>query len=460
MQSMPSNHMRAAAFQHYQQARQQQLYNAMELAQRNQRYMENHNPRPIISDQHYEESLPKEYVGYYVHDSPPAHPYRDVPTMSQVPTYNDLQHFRPSRPDFSRLRNAPRSPSPSSSMPYRDRSQSVRSSASAPSGPFVLDRTPNSSSSLRNIGPIIVDGSDGWEYHDYVPPNDTHSTSHASTMSSIHTSMDERYQYPNGIPTAPLPSHRSADPSSEYLYRPVQGYPVPEVPRAEDLFRNARLEQVQLSQVAPANGIKPPPSPSRSRMEVNQTVNGLGIQYDSSKTKANAVNPTNGSGQAPPRQVKQSQPIDTKVDQPNQGAETQLKSLPLLSPVREVRSPSPTALLKRRQGISDQPKPVILNGPLNLEIPPFSPERYEKRKQKEALMQAPNGKLTASPTKSIEPSQPISSPIKPQNLPLHVNGWQQTTRKGKKKGKGHSSQQSTDMNGEPIPADEADRKGG
>ncbi|KAL8899815.1 MAG: hypothetical protein Q9207_006003 [Kuettlingeria erythrocarpa] len=461
VQNIPSNHMRAAAFQHYQHARQQQLYNALELAQRNQRYMENHNPRPMLPDQHYEESLPKEYVGYYVHDSPPAHSYREVPTMSQVPTYNDLQHFRPSRPDFSRLRNAPRSPSPSPSMPYRDRSQSVRSSASAPSGPFVLDRTPNSSSSLRNIGPIIADGSDGWEYHDYIPTIDTPSTSHASTMSSIHTSMDERYQFSNGLPTAPIPSHRPADPSNEHFYHPVQGYPVPEVPRAADLFRNARPDQIQRPQATPpVNGIKPPHSPSRSRMEVNQTLNGLGIQYESSKPKVNAASPTNGSGYAPPRQVKQGQPVDTKMDQPSQGAESQVKPIPLLSPVREVRSPSPTALLKRRQGISDQPKPVLFNGPLNLEIPPFSPERYEKRKQKEALTLKPNGKVTASPAKSVESSQPISSPTKPQNPPSQVNGWQQTTRKGKKKGKGHLSQHSTDMNGERIPADEADRKGG
>lgn len=459
IQNMPSNSMRSAAFQQYQQARQQQLYNAMELAQRNQRYMENHNPRPIISDQHYEESLPKEYVGYYVHDSPPAHSYRDIPPMPQVPLYNDLHHFRASRPDFSRLRNPPRSPSPSPSMPSRDRSQSVRSSASAPSGPMLLDRTPNHSS-LRNVGPIIADGSDGWEFNDYVAI-DTPSTSHTSTMSSLNTSLDERYQFPNGLATAPFPHHRPAEPiMSGILHPPVQGYHVPEVPRPADLFRNTRTQQVTRPQASPVNGIKSPASPSKNRVELNHAVNGLGIRYDASKAKINPASPTNGITPTGPRQMKQSQPVDTMTDQPNQATENPLKSVPLLSPVREVRSPSPTELLKRRQGIPEQPKPVVFDGPLNLDIPPFSPERYEKRKQKEASMQMPNGKVTSSPARSIELPPPIVLPTKLHNPVPQINGWQQTTRKGKKKGKGHSAQASTDMNGEPMPADEADRKGG
>ncbi|KAL9000625.1 MAG: hypothetical protein Q9188_005635 [Gyalolechia gomerana] len=451
--------MRAAAFQQYQQARQQQLYNALELAQRNQRYAENHNPRPITSDQSYEESLPKEYVGYYVHDSPPAHPYRDMPAMPQMPVYNDLQHFRPPRPDFSRLRNAPRSPSPSPSMPYRDRSQSVRSSASAPSGPVPLDRTPNHSSSLRNMGPVIVDGSEPWDFTDYVTASDTPTTSQASTMSSINTSLDERYPFHNSYGTATMATHRQVDPGMENIHRSMQGYTIPEVPRAADLFRNARAEQALRSQISPVNGLNPSEPPSRGH-ESSHGSNGLGIQYDAGKTKVNAPSPTKGSTPAASRQLKQSQPLDTKADESTQGVETPSKPIPLLSPVREVRSPSPSALLKRREGIPEHRKPVIFNSPLNLDIPPFSPERYEKRKQKEALMQKPNGKAMSPPVKVTETPNFITSPVEQQNPPPQINGWQQTTRKGKKKSKGHPGQVSVDMTGEPIPADEADRKGG
>lgn len=461
IQNMPASSMRAAAFQHYQHARQQQIYSAMELAQRNQRYMENHNPRPIMSTHSYEESLPKEYVGYYVHDSPPAPPYRDMPPMSQVPMYNDLQHYRASRPDFSRLRNAPRSPSPSPSMPYRDRSQSVRSSASAPSGGMPLDRTPNPSSSLRHMGPVIVDGSDGWEYNDHVAIVDTPSTSHTSTMSTMNTSIDERYHFPNVFtPAPPPPNHRPAEPSNGILHRPWQGYSAPEVHRAADLFHNAQPEQAFRPQASPVNSIMPSESPPGSHMGPHHVTNGLGIQYDAGKGKLDAMSPINGSTQGAPHKVKQCQPVDTKTEQPGQGAESPLKPLPLLSPVREVRSPSPTALLKRREGMAEKKKPVVFNGPLNLEIPPFSPEKYEQRKQKEALMQESNGKVTSSPARAAELLNPVSSPVKPSNPSVQVNGWQQPMRKGKKKGKGHSSHVSTDMNGEPMPADEADRKGG
>lgn len=452
--------MRAAAFQQYQQARQQQLYNALELAQRSQRYPENHNPRPNASDQSYEECIPKEYVGYYVHDSPPAHPYRDMPATSQVPPYNDLQHFRPPRPDFNRLRNAPRSPSPSPSMPYRDRSQSVRSSASAPSGPVPLDRTPNHSSTLRNMGPVIVDGSETWDFGDYVTPSETPTMSQASTMSSINTSLDERYPYHTSYGTVTFPTHRQVDPGVDNLQRQLQGYTGAEIPRPADLFRNARAEQALRPQVPQINGINSSETPLRSRNESSRGLNGLGIQYDDRKTKATVVSPPKSSIPNAPRQVKQNEPLATKADEPSQATENTSKPVPLLSPVREVRSPSPSALLKRRQGIPEQKQPVIFNGPLNLEIPPFSPERYEKRKQKEALAQKPNGKIMSPPAKVADTSNFVISPVKQQNPPPQINGWQQTTKKGKKKGKGHSGQFSVDLNGDPIPADGADRKGG
>lgn len=452
--------MRAAAFQQYQQARQQQLYNALEMAQRNQRYPENHNPRPIASDHSYEECLPKEYVGYYVHDSSPAHPYRDMPVTSQVPPYNDLQHFRPPRPDFHRLRNAPRSPSPSPSMPYRDRSQSVRSSASAPSGPVPLDRTPNHSSSLRNTGPVIVDGAETWDFGDYVTTSDTPTMSQTSTMSSINTSQDDRYPYHNPYGIATFPAHRQVDPGIENLHRQPQGYTGPELPRPADLFRNTRAEQALRSQVPQINGINPSETPSRSRNDSSHGMNGLGIQYDDRKIKVNAPSPANSSIPIVPRQVKQNGPLDSKADEPSQAIDNTPKPVPLLSPVREVRSPSPRALLKRREGIPEQKKPVIFNGPLNLEIPPFSPERYEKRKQKEALAQKPNGKVMSPPAKVADTSSFVTSPVKERTPPPQINGWQQTIRKGKKKGKGHSGQISVDMTGEPIPVDEADRKGG
>lgn len=453
--------MGSAAFQQYQQIRQQQLYNAMELAQRNQRYMENHNPRPLIPDHAYEESLPKEYIGYYVHDSPPAHPYRDVLSMPQVPVYNDLQHVRPPRPDFSRLRVAPRSPSPSPIMPCRDRSQSVQSAASAPPGPMLLDRTHNPTSSLRTVGPIIANGSDEWDPNEYMATAETTPISRSSTTNTMNTSADEpSYQYPVALSSAPPPKHGRADLGFEHANRPTPSYPIPEVPRAADLMRTSRAEQTMRSQVPQTNGIKVVEPPARSHADPMQVTNGLGIQYENHKANFNIASAVNGSAQSNMPHSKQGQPVGAKADQAGEGIDNPLKPPSILSPVREVRSPSPTTILKRREGIAEQKKPLIFSGPLDLVIPPFSAEKHAQRKQKEALLQKPNGKVTPSPAKATETSDSVSSPTKQQVPHLQTNGWQQTTRKGKKKTKGHSSQASIDTNGEPIPADIADRKGG
>lgn len=463
IQNLPAYPTGAAAFQQYQQARQQQLYTALEMAQRNQRYLENHNPRPLMPDQTYEESLPKEYVGYYVHDSPPAHPYRDVPPVPQIPQipmYHDLHYSRPPRPDFSRLRNAPRSPSPSPSMPYRDRSHSVRSATSAPPAPILLDRTQLSGSSLRNMGPVIVNGSDEWELDGYVTSTNSPSMSRTSTTNVANPPEEQRIRYPTAIDLAPFQRHEHVAPEHENSHRQVNGYTVPEVPRAADIFRNSRAEQAVRSLPAQANGIRASETPSKIRVESHKPTDGLGIQYDAHKVKAIAASNGMGPTHAMPRPSQQVQPADRKADQPDRSAGNSLEPPPLLSPVREVRSPSPAAIMKRQPVISESIKPVTFSRPLNLDIPPFSPERYEKRKQKEALLQKPNGSITSLAAKSIESPQSISSPVKQQGPQPYVNGWQQQIKKGKKRSKGHSSQASTDTTGEPIPNNEADRKGG
>ncbi|KAL8660903.1 MAG: hypothetical protein Q9202_006079 [Teloschistes flavicans] len=461
LQNLPSYPPGSAAFHQYQHARQQQLYNALELAQRNQRYMENHNPRPIMPEHAYEDGLPKEYIGYYVHDSPPTQPYRDMPVMPQMSVYNDLQHFRPPRPDFSRLRNAPRSPSPSPSMPYRDRSQSIQSAASAP-GPFLLDRSPNPASSIRSTGPIIADGSEDWESNGYMANPDTNPLSRSSTMNSMIAPLDEqRYQYPAAFQPAHTPIRGRTEIGLEPSHRPVFNYPLPEVPRAADLMRSSRAEQAMRSQALQMNGIRPNQPPAGNHVDQNQMSNGLGIQYEASKTNGIVANARAESIQVPSRQSKTS-PVtaDTKAKLAEQGSSDASKGAALLSPVREVRSPPPTAILKRREGILEQKKPASFKERMDLAIPPFSAEKYEKRKQKDALQQQVNGEVSSPPAQFSAVAVPIPSPVRQQVVQPQTNGWQQSIRKGKKKPKGHTSQASIDTIGEPIPVDLADRKGG
>lgn len=459
-QNLQAYPMGVATFQQYQQARQQQIYNALEVAHRNQRFMENHNPRPIMQDHAYEESLPKEYVGYYVHDSPSSHAYRDMPPISQIPVYNDLQYFRPPRPDFSRLRTAPRSPSPSSSMPYRDRSQSVRSAASAPPAPILLDRTQLSASSLRNMGPIIADGSDDWDPNEYMASAGPPLMSRTATTNGLIAAEEQRQQYPVPSDSYPSPRQTFPGPELESIQRPVNGYAMHDLPRAAELFRNSRGEPAMRSQAPQTNGSRAPEGPLKNWIEASHLANGLGIQYEGQRAKMNPVSNGDGTAHGVPRPPQQPQPADKKADQAGRSAENPLEPPPLLSPVREVRSPSPTVTMKKQVGTAEQIKPIKFSGPLNLDIPPFSPERYEQRKQKEALLQKPNGAVNSPPARSMESQQASSSPSKHQGPPPQTNGWQQQTKKGKKKSKGHGSQVSTDTIGEPIPLNEADRKGG
>ncbi|KAL8866655.1 MAG: hypothetical protein Q9174_006169, partial [Haloplaca sp. 1 TL-2023] len=405
-----------------------------------------------------------EYIGYYVHDSPPAPPYRDVPSMPQVPIYNDLQHARPPRPDFSRLRNAPRSPSPSQSVPHRDRSQSVQSAASAPSMPMLLNQAHHPTPSSRLVdGPIIANGSDGWEFNDYSTPTDSTPISRSSTMNTMNSSVEESsYQYP---PVTSVSTRNGRpDPGYRNPNRPMPAYPMPEVPRAADLMRSSRAEQLLRSPPPASNGVNPMESPARTRVESNRISNGLGIQYEASKLNGNTSSAENGSAQAVIKSAKQVQPVEAKAEKPIEDPKSPLKVPPLLSPVREVRSPSPATILRRRGETIEQRKPVVLSTPKDLVIPPFSAERHAQRKQREALLRNMNGSATPPSANSTEAPNSLSSPTRQQILPPsqpqpEMNGWQQMGRKGKKS-KGHSAKTSTDITGEPIPVDVADRKGG
>ena len=467
--NFPPMPLGATPVQQYQQIRQQQLYNALEMAQRSQRYnTENQNPRPIIADHTYEDSLPKEYVGYYVHDSPPARPYRDVPMPPQPPpVYSDLQRYRPPRPDFSRLRNAPRSPSPSHTLPYRDRSYSVHSASSAPADPLQNDRVPNPSFSLRPTGPIIANGYNGWDRPDRLtPPDHLPMTTGQDPTSTLDEPVYDSPMTPRGPHSM---NQRPSEVPFETSRRPSQVYHTPpEVPRVADLMRMSRTEQMLRQQSPNANGVKLSELQPGSRVErtehnqpTKQPTNGLGIQYEENKTKVKVLNPEPLSSQTAAQPTPQSQSIESILDKSNRGFDQSAANAPLLSPVREVRSPSPSINIQTRSSTFETKKPVSFSTPLNLSIPPFSPEKHERRKQMEAAARLANGKVPIpSPTKSTDTPRPALPPV-PQQVPQpQTNGWQQTTKKGKKKGKGHSTQASIDMSGEPIPANEYERKGG
>lgn len=132
--------------QPYQQLNEHQLYSFLGSQGRLR-----HPEAPVQMDPRLEESLPKEYVGYYVHDAPlnrTSHFMPHIDTrLSQGPSIGDLPHRNMGLPhDMGRSEDPSRSPP---LTPHRDRSTSIRSAPVTVPAPC-----------LRTSGPIIVDGSD------------------------------------------------------------------------------------------------------------------------------------------------------------------------------------------------------------------------------------------------------------------------------------------------------------
>ena len=436
VQSLQPFPLHGNAIQQYQQLYQQPLYNPVEMGQTRQRHHEYAHRRSPMLDSQLEETLPKEYVGYYVHDSPHSRPYRDDPAMARMPVYNDPSYrYRTLPPGFQKLRHTSRSPSPSTALPFRDRSYSIRSAASAPPGPMQPERAQATASGARTSGPIIVNGSDEWGMNDY--PTVVESSSLTTTTSEATSGSDERL-------------HDTPVTLTDMIYTPdiVQhsshAHPTPHMHHATDSREHAEMESlVRLSRSHVSD-----PSKDQSlntHYEQSKPVNGLGIQYEDAVVRRQSTGSEKAATQENVRHSTSSRKVDNKIDNSKFQHEKSSQPIPILSPVREVRTPSPVAS-RRSNGVTSGQYTGRFTGPLELHIPPFSKGTNGKQKQPDALVQKPNGvssKVVESPKTAAQQQS---------------NGWQQPAKKGKK----HKSKTSLSQltNGEPLPANEAERKGG
>ncbi len=422
------------AIQQYQQLYQQPLYNPVDLGQNRQRHHDYSHHRSPMLDSQLEETLPKEYVGYYVHDSPHSRLYRDDPAIARMPGYIDLSYrYKTLPPGFSRLRRNSRSPSPSPPIPFRDRSHSVRSAASAPSGPVQQERAQAPAPATRSSGPIIVNGSDGWGTNEYPAPAESSSLA-TTTSEATAGSDDHAYDTPASFADMPYTSENSS-----------HAHPMPHKHHVMDSRRNADMES--LIRFSKSHTIDVPKEQDRNTyLETqSQPTNGLGIQYEETLAKQQSSSLEKVATQENVRQSGSARKPDNMVDNVKFQHEKPLQSVPLLSPVREVRTPSPTAS-RRPNGVSSGLYTGRFTGPLKLHIPPFSKGTSGKQKQGDALALKPNG-ISSDAVESPKTATQQQS-----------NGWQQPTKKGKRHKSKNSMSQLT--NGEPLPANEAERKGG
>ena len=441
LQALPVNGSGFFQYQQVRQQQQQQFYNALDVNQGQQRHFDYPHRRTTQGDTPFEDNLPKEYVGYYVHGSPPSRPYREDPTQRML-SYNDSYCYRGVAPGISRFFNASRSPSPSPALPSRDRSFSVRSASSAPPGPIPYDRAQNPKSSHRSSGPIIVDGSGGWELHEV--PRVADSTSYSASLCGV-TSVSEAQVYDASLTAtnSPYQGQWHHDPLSREntpSYNHV--HPTPEPRRMVETSRNSIIEP--LMRRASTYASDPTTTQATKRSEQVTNGNGLGIDIERPPKRQVADHGTEEIAQrgfSPPN-------VDTKPDVPTPRYDYSPKPVPLLSPVREVRTPSPTA--NRKEDIFTEVQYTgRFRSPVHLEIPSFSSLMNGKQNHIDALSQTPNGgppNLTESPKGTPQPL---------------TNGWQQPSKKGKKsKSKSQSLHMPILVPVEPWPVNEAERKGG
>lgn len=385
-----------------------------------------HPEVPLQIDSRFEESLPKEYVGYYVHDSPPSRASQDETEFSRGHSLVDMPYRNRGMPHDLGRHEDPSGSRPST--PHRDRSTSIRSA------PVTIPAP-----SLRTSGPIIVDGSDAWAPDENVRgilPFDRGTMNGIDRISQIYANrspfLDEQYQRSGRSETI-----------STMPFKPQFPFHLASSSRGRvDSVRGPNPEQMPRRAYPQVSGTVPAPVTTHFRPT---TVNG----YEVGTEKSNDITP-----KSRPRSPQRDVPAASPTQSPSAGKHDikseppALQGLPLLSPVREVRTPSPTA--NRKDDMIGKLRPLnrLAQKYAPGDIPPFSRRVGKNHEQLEQSITESNGLSVAS-----------SSNVQAGQL---TNGWQQTTSKKNKKNKGKSNgpQSNETPLVEPMPTNEAERKGG
>ena len=398
-----------------------------------------------LTDLPLEDATPKEYVGYYVHDSPPPRQYRHT-LIAPIPPYNDLgQRARGVSPDLTRLRHTSRSPSPSSALSQRDRSISFHSVGS------YLSSTPTGSGASANwmspprSGPIIANGSSEASWSDYATPPETQAFPPA--MSEAASLSDEPMDTP--VTASVTPSQEIHD---SFVLDPLtesgRGNSASTMLQFGDFPARSTLRASTVPRpdnAAPTN-MPTPKASSTLQAGADDKRNGLGINHNDTLSSHGPLSKEHTFTNGGPTHSNAVSNFDTSLSQPEPGLVKPLKPLPHLSPVREVRTPSPTTLRREdmksnAQNKSMHGRSVSMSGPS-----PLSSISNSKQQQIESSLVKTNG-LPAN-----------GSPKSPQT---QSSGWQQTGKKGKKnksKGAAKGTVGASTANGEV--ADGGERKGG
>ena len=382
-----------------------------------------------------------EYIGYYVEQSPPAGPRDRIGLLNPIPSYHEMtQMSRGVSPSFNRLRShTSRSPSPSG-FSSRDRSISFYSAASAPpSSPARARSTAGGSS--RHSGPIIIDGSSEISA-DYTTPPEMDSNYYPTAMSGAASPADDQYMCSqlNRISPELVPEthdHLATDPYAPNRLAPhalqFGDFPARQPRRVSPPSTSSRL---QINEIDNSLAIMQNSSPNRDN------ISGLGIDLET--LSISSIGARNGSASPPsaPLSTRHAPNVDVSNLQPNSDYPEALKIMPLLSPVREVHTPSPTTMRNvapesHATALHSRTASTISTNEMMPSLLSTVPTGRGRMPIDENMEPRANGVNGAQFTMTAD-SHAASKGIAAENKPA-PSGWQQTTKKGKRKGKGSVS---------------------
>lgn len=405
-------------------------------------YAETAYAETTISSEH---STPKEYVGYYVADQPQSRQQLQEYTVQQIPSYNELiQRRRRVSPEITQpllntaLRRVSRSPSPLGGH--------VRSYSTGVAQP------PTTSSQQRkdridahrlanDSGPVIVNGS--------FPTPARESRNRSETVDAF-PSLDSSSSSALGI-YVNNDSYRVALPEQ----RQQQSQ---ERKQASDMIRTtivngsrrdtSPVDANGLARVS-SGGQQPFPQLPEGWMNYEQQRGDQGNQLPD-------ISPTTRSQQPSwPAYTNGLRPLDTTNAPRPPPQEIKSATLPLLSPVFETRTPSPTA--SRASEIQKLVNGAKSNGKENNQQ-----QRRASHTPGQTASQKENGRGNQQKGKNTAQAQNNSKGGNVSQGPNNNNSneWQNPNKSRKKKKGGNNKQGEQKTTGEPLPANAAERKGG
>jgi DNA polymerase sigma len=415
-------------------------------------YTEPPSSTAVSSDQNtpkeFPKEYPKEYIGYYVGEQPHPRSQLQEYTVPRIPSYNELvQRRRRVSPEVAQsllntaVRRASRSPSPLGSH-----SRSLSTSVAPTQGGAAQEKDcVEPSKPADDMGPLIVNGS--------IPMQARELRSRSDTTLDAFPSLEPSDMSALGIYSGPHdPQHYGLPPHDQgqqhYVHEEMQRHRVP--------------DNITMNMLIGARSDAPPLDPNslaRVPSGGGQPRSALGenwINMDPGKSEGGNQSPGSPTHSHAP----QWQPISytnslNRIDTKNapRAPQQEIKSagLPLLSPVFETRTPSPTAsrqdASKTVNGVKPQPKDT----------------QQQNRRQSHTPGPAPSAKDIAKENGRSGHQKGAQSGDKggksnPGSNNPSSNTWQSGKKSKRKKG-GNKGGESKGT-GESAPVNAADKKGG